>query len=756
LVIEDLQWADDGLLDFLEHLLETVQVPVFIMTLSRPELLHRRPQWGSGRRATSVYLEPLTPAAMAAVVEGLVEGLPVDVRDALVERAEGVPLYAVETVRALIDRDAVVPREGRYVLAPDAADRVDLTALSAPASLTALIAARLDALPALERRVVQDASVLGSSFSAAGLQAVTGSAEHAQVLDSLVRKEILSIEVDPRSPERGNYRFVQGLVRTVAYDTLGRRDRKLRHLAAAAYYEAEPDSDDLAGVIASHYLSARDAAPGDADAGDLATRAVGLLERAGARATALGSTSEGLRYVRSALDLATNPEDRARIGSAGAAVALTGGELQTAVELAAMAREVWTELGRPDLAAIAVSYGADALVVLGDAGEARTLLEETLATVDGMPGCERATMQLLTIMASAMRSLGKTDPAISCYERAATLAEALSDWPTLIRTLNSYGGTLFTVGRPTMGLALITAALDLARREQVVGGDILPLNNLVALQLYRDLQTAKERGEQGLAAARRHGERLQEAWIALNLSIVCWLDGSWTTVDELVEKSSSGSVRGSWVGETSQLPLAMVRHARGEAFELPDLRVFVDTTDLGSHHFGALIEAVVAYADGRVEDAADLVARGTDGMHSLAGIEDDFPLFWVPAIEFAVAAGRTAEARRILGYVADAPAGLVPDYLRAQLSRLRGLILAAEGDDAAAEPDLRQGAAELLAFGAPFYTARAHLELAELLTRVGRSTEARAEAETAHEAFAALGATPWAERATVTATLATV
>jgi hypothetical protein len=200
----------------------------------------------------------------------------------------------------------------------------------------------------------------------------------------------------------------------------------------------------------------------------------------------------------------------------------------------------------------------------------------------------------------------------------------------------------------------------------------------------------------------------------------------------------------------------MVRHARGLTFELPDLRVFLDTTDLGSHHFGALIEAVVAFEDGRLEDAADLAARGTDGMHSLAGIEDDFPLFWVPAIEYAVATGRNAEARRILGYVGDAPAGLVPDYLRAQLSRLRGLILAAEGDDAAAEPDLRHGAAALLAFGAPFYAARAHLELAELLTRAGRSTEARAEAEVAREAFTELGATPWAERATVTATLAAV
>jgi tetratricopeptide (TPR) repeat protein len=460
--------------------------------------------------------------------------------------------------------------------------------------------------------------------------------------------------------------------------------------------------------------------------------------------------------VRSALDLATQAEDRARIASAGAAVALAGGELQTAVDLGTMSRELWTELGRPDLAASAVSYAGDARVVLGDANEARRAIEEALATVDGVPGCERATMQLLAVQASALRSLGMTEPAMACYERAATLAEALSDWPALIRTLNSYGGTLFTVGRPTMGLALITAALDLAQREQVVGGDILPLNNLVALQLYRDLETARQRGEQGLAAARRHGERLNETWIGLNLSIVSWLDGSWTTVDQLVEESSSVGVRGSFIGEIAQLPLALARHARGLDFEIPDLRVFLDTTDLGSQHFGALLEAVVAHEAGRLEQAADLAARGTDGMYALAGIEDDFPLFWVPAVEFALAVGRSTEARRLLGQVGDTPTGLVPDYLRAQLFRLRGLILAAEGDDAAAEPELRQGAAALQAFGAPFYAARAHLELAELLTRVGRSAEARREAEAAHEAFVALGATPWAERATATASLASV
>jgi class 3 adenylate cyclase/tetratricopeptide (TPR) repeat protein len=757
LVVEDLQWADDGLLDFLEHLLETLHVPLFILTMGRPELQQRRPQWGTGRRATTIYLEPLNANAMGAVVDGLVHGLPDDVRSALVERAEGVPLYAVETVRGLIDRDAVVPREGRYVLADDAAARVDLSALSAPASLTALIAARLDALPAGERRIVQDASVLGSSFTSEGLVAVTGGGDHASVLDALVHKEIFAIEVDPRSPERGQYRFLQGLVRTVAYDTLGRRDRKLRHLAAAAFYAASPDSEDLPGVIASHYLAARDAAPTDPDAGELAERAVSLLERAGTRATGLGSTSEGLRYLRTALDLATIAEDRARIASAAARVGYTGGELLSAMELGRLSQALWTELGRPDQAAIAAGVVVDALVVNGAAGEARELVEQVLPTVDGVPGGEKATLVMLTSLASALRSLGDNEPAMQCYERSLQLSEALSDWQMLIRNLNSYGGTLVTFGRPTVGIALINAALDLARREQVIGGEIMPLNNLAALQLYRDLPAARKAAEDGLAAARRHGEHTQEGWLVCNLAFGLWFDGSWGELAALVEESGAVSATASIQSRLAVLPHVMALAARGEPLIEPEVRGMLDSSDLSSQYFATLEQAVVAFAGNRQADAADLAVRATDGYYAYGGIEDDYPLFWVPAIEFSLAAGRLAEARRLLAQVADTPYGLTPPYLRAQLPRMRSLIAGAEGDDnGAAATDLALAIDGLRSYGSPYYVARAQLELAELLTRTGRAAEARAHAEAAHTAFTALGAVPWAERAAATASLASV
>ncbi len=747
LVVEDLQWADDGLLDFLEQLVETVRQPVFVLTMSRPEIQQRRPQWGAGRRATQIYLEPLNETAMSAVVGGLVDGLPADVRTALVRRAEGVPLYAVETVRALIDRDAVVPREGRYVLADDAAERVDLMALSAPASLTALIAARLDALPAGERRIVQDAAVLGTSFTIEGLAAVADDGDVAAVLDSLVHKEIFSIEVDPRSPERGQYRFLQGLVRTVAYETLARRDRKVRHLAAAAYYTASPDSEDLPGVIASHLLAARESAPADADAGELATRAVTLLERAGARATGLGSPTEALRYCQTALDLATEPADRARIAGTGARVAFMAGELLTAIELGQLAQSLWAELDRPELAATAAAVAADAMIVNGEAGRAADLIEGLLPTVDGVPGWEAATLALYTPLATSHRSRAHNDEAKRCYERCIQLAEGLSDTKLLIRNLNSYGGVLFTYGRPTVGIAVINAALDLARREQIVGGEMMPLNNLAALQLYRDLPTARKAAEEGLAVARRVGEHTQEAWLASNLSFALWLDGSWEDVPGLAEESGAASPTAILQLRVVLGVQTMIHLARGEPTERAGVRDLADSPDLASHLFGLLEQAIVAFADQRMTEAADAAITATDGYYEWSGIEDDYPIFWVPAVEIAVAASRHADAHRLLDQVAGMPAGLVPQYLRAQLPRLRAMLNLAEHDDSSAEEDITKAIEGLREYGAPYYAARAELELAELLARTGRAAEAAGHAEAAKQAFVAVGATPWADRA---------
>ena len=204
-------------------------------------------------------LEPLDPGSVTEMLDGLVPGLPRELVADIVRRAEGIPLYAVETIRMLLDRGLVVQDGDRYVVTGDVSD------LDVPETLQALLASRLDGLQAVERFALQNAAVLGRSFTAAGVAALTGrpEGEVAGILDGLVAKQVLSRDDDPRSPDRGQYVFLQELLRTVTYGTLARRTRKKRHVAAAQHLEqAWPGGrEEIAEVLAAHYLEAIRADP---------------------------------------------------------------------------------------------------------------------------------------------------------------------------------------------------------------------------------------------------------------------------------------------------------------------------------------------------------------------------------------------------------------------------------------------------------------------------------------------------------------
>jgi AAA ATPase-like protein len=216
LLFEDLHWADPGLLDFVDHLVDWSKgAPILIITLARPELIERRPEWGVGKRHfTALALEPLSDELMRDLLERLGPGLPDDTITSILARADGIPLYAVETVRMLV-ADGRLERDG------DAYRPVgDLTSLAVPETLRSLVAARLDVLDAADRRLLQDASVLGRTFTAEALAGISeGDPESLNArLRTLTRRELLELEADPRSPERGQYGFVQSLIREVAYD----------------------------------------------------------------------------------------------------------------------------------------------------------------------------------------------------------------------------------------------------------------------------------------------------------------------------------------------------------------------------------------------------------------------------------------------------------------------------------------------------------------------------------------------------------
>ena len=222
-----------------------------------------------------------------------------------------MPLYAVETVRMLLDRGLLAQRRAASTGRPARS-----TTLEVPETLHALIAARLDGLAPEERQLVQDASVLGKTFTRAAL----GRRSTERDEDAIARSSPAGaqggagVHADPRSPERGQYGFLQALVRHVAYETLSKRERKSRHLAAAGTCSAHSRSaDEVAEVLASHYLAAFDAAP-DAEMLPRSAPSVReMLARAGERAGSLGAPEEGQRYYAQAAALADDSSIEAEL-----------------------------------------------------------------------------------------------------------------------------------------------------------------------------------------------------------------------------------------------------------------------------------------------------------------------------------------------------------------------------------------------------------------------------------------------------------
>ena len=372
LVIDDAQYADEGLLDFVDHLLATAQRTVFVVALARPELLARRHDLG-GRRTTVVRVDPLDDTAMGRLLDGLVEGLPDATRSALIERAEGVPLFAVETIRALIDRDAVIPRGGRYV--PADGVEVDLDAIGAPASLQALIAARLDALSPEERRVVTDASVLGTAFSRDGVAHLDPDGSD---LDAIL--ELAGAQGD----HRPDHRPVLGGRGPVPVRPGDGPPGRLRHPVPPGPQAAPPRGRGLPLRRTRCRGPGRRDRPAPAGCarrlrglrsgprGALPGRARDLLVAGAARAQSLGSHSEAERLLETAL-ARTDPGDGlavARLHALAAGAAKDAGHYASALHHAHEATMRFDEMGMPIEAGSAAATLAMAMTTTGDNGGA--------------------------------------------------------------------------------------------------------------------------------------------------------------------------------------------------------------------------------------------------------------------------------------------------------------------------------------------------------------------------------------------------
>jgi len=521
LVFEDLHHADMGTLDFIDHVLEWSRgAPLYLVTLARPELLDRRQDWGARKRSfTSVFLEPLPEPQMRELLAGLAPGLPDKAVAAIVDRADGIPLYAVETVRMLVADGRLREEEGAYVPVGD------LSALAVPDTLTALISSRLDALDAADRSLIHDAAVLGQSFTAAGLAYISGMAEREleDRLAVLVRRELLARDIDPRSAVRGQFIFVQALIREVAYNTLSRRDRKSRHLSAARYFE-QVGSDELASALAGHYLAAHDNAQEGAEADVLAAQARIALKAAGERASALGANDQAVAFFEQALAISADAHDQAELHERAGESARHAGNYDVAQAHLRAAIDLYRDGGHR---ARAAHVTADFGWVLLDARRnqiAREILEQGLAEYADEPD------GLYHIKRVSVRALEQNDEherAIAAADEVLQIAEHRDDVAVIAGALVGKGAALSSLGRLHEGIALVRAAEALARSSGL--DEILAIALLVggAHLGEIDMKAALVNTQEALVLARRLSRRTSTLLAINNLGYTSFVAGDW-------------------------------------------------------------------------------------------------------------------------------------------------------------------------------------------------------------------------------------
>ena len=301
LVFEDLHWADDAFLDFIERLVgEARHAPIMLLCATRPELFDRRPGWGRGiPLATQLVLPPLTDGETASLIAGLLDRvvLPSETQAMLIERSGGNPLYAEEFVRMLADRGILDHTTGGRVVVSD-------TTITVPETLQSLIEARLDVLPPALKSLLHDAAVIGKVFWPGAVAHVSGvpQDEVRALLDLAVRREL--VRTSPSSGVRGQteYVFWHALIRDVAYRQIPRAARGAKHLAVARWQLGLTGdrAADFAEEIAYHYEEMLDlaAASGNEPAADLRDEAASAFVLAGERARNLDAARAAAYFAR--------------------------------------------------------------------------------------------------------------------------------------------------------------------------------------------------------------------------------------------------------------------------------------------------------------------------------------------------------------------------------------------------------------------------------------------------------------------------
>ena len=532
LVVEDIHWADDGVLSFLDFVARWGEGPMVILCLARHELLRIRPGWGGGlSNAATIDLEPLDPEASLALMGGLLEGgVPHRLRDRIIGLSEGNPLFAEEMVRMLIDRGALRFVDGQWQLTRPVHE------VEIPGSVQAVLAARLDTLPEHEKRVAQDAAVVGRIFWDRLVAHISN--ESLPPTSERIRGLRVKDLVVPREPSTlagaAEYSFRHVLIRDVAYDSLPKKDRAVLHREIAEWAEGELADrvEEFGELIASH-LAAAVAYEEEFDVGD----GRGLQEvrrlaytaelRASRRAWSMSQADEAVRWLRQAIELAWKLELPVR----------------EIVPLALEYREMSFTIGDPDQQLAVATPVLEALLALPD----RIVDDEpVIARLRGMIGAarfhqndvegSRAMIRLAigeldgerwpdvlgylhSILGWTYWRAGPVAEAVPVLETAVRLATEAGDDHTLRWAMHDLGVSLSMLGQHDAGVAHVEESQQLARDADDHNLIMRCLINVPSIRGGRgdDIRPILEYSEEAIRYARRAAADSAVCWIAGNI-----------------------------------------------------------------------------------------------------------------------------------------------------------------------------------------------------------------------------------------------
>ncbi len=505
LVFEDLHWADQAMLAFLEHLTDRAEgVPLLVVGTARPELFDHHPDYANGlRNTTSINLVPLTETETTRLVCGLLDTsvVPVELQTPILERAGGNPLYAEEFLRLLKDNQLLVQTGSVWRLVEDAE-------IPFPDTVQALIAARLDTLAPDRKALLADAAVIGKVFWAGAVASMGGlpEAEVIDILHELSRKELVRPSRRSTMEGEAEYAFWHVLALDVAYHQIPRASRAARHVAAASWIQTKaPDRlEDLADVLAHHYTAALDlaTAAGQTDLTDLQASALRFLTLAGERALGL-DTGAALDAFERALALTppghpVRPDALTHFGDAAQDSARLTDAATALDEAIGLYRQRGDTLG----AARAMHELGAVLERLNDPGR-YALVEQAVALLEPLPPGPEL-LEALLLMATEATLGGKPEEGIVLVERALSIA-AEAGLPQPPRALGVRGMARTILGDPA-GLQDYQDAIDALTRAGQGRRTAVMYNNLGCdLRNYHGPQAALDVLSEGLRFAAARG-----------------------------------------------------------------------------------------------------------------------------------------------------------------------------------------------------------------------------------------------------------